>query len=76
MEQDPYIFNKNAKEQVISEIASRIEEFFPCYGTEKIYQISKNVCRKEVLESVISGLFDIYFKSINYKDPEIKEPPP
>jgi hypothetical protein len=50
-----------------------MEEFFPCYGTHKIYEIISSSCRKEVLAGIISGLFDIYFKSINYREPEQRE---
>ncbi|CAD8193463.1 unnamed protein product [Paramecium pentaurelia] len=67
MEEDLYIFEKNSKQGTIDQIKNQTP-FWVSYVSQ---QYVPNI-RKIILNKLLDGFFDIYFKSVNYKEPKAK----
>ncbi|CAK94198.1 unnamed protein product (macronuclear) [Paramecium tetraurelia] len=64
IDEDLYVFEKNAKQLTIEFLRSQ-SPFWSSYVSQ---QFVTNI-RKTILNKLLDGFFDIYFKSINYKEP-------
>ncbi|CAD8190378.1 unnamed protein product [Paramecium octaurelia] len=67
MEEDLYIFEKNSKQATIDQLKNQ-QPFWASYVSQ---QYAPNI-RKIILNKLLDGFFDIYFKSVNYKEPKPK----
>lgn len=69
MESDPYLFNKLSKEKVITHLIEQLDKsFWSSYQNNMIHQMTLINFNRGLLEKLIRGLMDIYFKSINYRE--------
>ncbi|CAD8109707.1 unnamed protein product [Paramecium sonneborni] len=67
IEEDLYIFEKNSKQATI-ELLKNQNPFWSSYVSQ---QYVPNI-RKIILNKLLDGFLDIYFKSVNYKEPKPK----
>ncbi|CAD8110202.1 unnamed protein product [Paramecium sonneborni] len=70
IDEDLFIFEKNAKQLTIEFLRTQ-SPFWSSYVSQ---QFSNNI-RKAILNKLLDGFFEIYFKSVNYKETKQKTEP-